>query len=112
MCTTDVLHCLPFVLPNPAAGMKAGETAAAQANCRALATLFVPWIFSRLYSTWRIEGPYLLVIGLLITSQLVGMCAGSVSMSDMPQEVDVIKPAAEVQARPELEPALVSEAVQ
>ena len=59
-----------------AAGMLEGETTAAQANCRALSMLVMPWVYSTLYSSyreaqWLSAAPYLLSMGLMISSQLV-----------------------------------------
>lgn len=70
------------------AGMKEGETAACQANLRALFSMFTPWVYSSLYGRFMhtesfpgAGAPYLLCLAFMITAQLCFMT--QLSANDM-----------------------------
>ena len=68
------------------AGMQEGETAAAQANCRAAMMLVFPSLYGGVYNACRngrVPGaPYLLCIALMLASTLASTAAGAVAMGD------------------------------
>lgn len=75
-----------------AAGMLEGQTTAAQANCRAIAMLVMPWVYSTLYSSFRESrlpgAPYLLSMLLMVCSQLIVIALGAKGLGDHDDDED------------------------
>ena len=71
-------------------GLKEGEIAAAQANCKAVGMIFAPWVYSAMYTAFRETrhpgAPYFLCIALLGLGQLLTTCAGAAAMGDAKAE--------------------------
>ena len=71
-------------------GLKEGEIAAAQANCKAVGMIFAPWVYSAMYTAFRETrhpgAPYFLCIALLGLGQLLTACAGAAAMGDAQPE--------------------------
>ena len=72
------------------ARMKEGETAAAQANAKAVGMVIAPQIYSRLFMAFRetVPGaPYYFCMGLMLVQQALIWAAGVDAMGDVPPAV-------------------------
>lgn len=72
------------------AGMKEGETAAAQANAKAAGMVIAPQIYSRLFMAFREtvpDAPYYFCMALMLVQQALIWAAGVGAMGDVPPAV-------------------------